>query len=67
MKFFKTVELSVLAASKMLNHAHFGQPQQVMGLLQGFYKTVNTKSFQEIKQDGVFVVTDVIPLPVESS
>lgn len=34
-KYFNKVYLSVTAASKMLNHAHFGQPREVMGLLQG--------------------------------
>ena len=43
----------------MLNHACFGQPKEVMGLLQGFY--------QEKAGDGYFQVTDVIALPVEAS
>lgn len=43
----------------MLNHAHFGQPKEVMGLLQGY--------FNEESGNGVFYVTDVIALPVEAS
>ena len=34
-KYFDKVYVMVTAASKMLNHAHFGQPREVMGLLQG--------------------------------
>ena len=34
-KYFNKVYLMVTAACKMLNHAHFGQPREVMGLLQG--------------------------------
>ena len=37
-KYFVKVYLTVTAAAKMLNHAHFGQPKEVMGLLQGFYQ-----------------------------
>ena len=51
--------LSVTAAAKMLNHACYGQPKEVMGLLQGF--------FQEKRGEGFFQVTDVIALPVEAS
>lgn len=43
----------------MLSHAHFGIPKEVMGLLQG--------SYHEEKGKGVFVVSDVIYLPVEAS
>ena len=34
-KYFNKVYVMVTAASKMLSHAHFGQPREVMGLLQG--------------------------------
>ena len=37
-KFFTKVYLTVTAAAKMLNHACYGQPKEVMGLLQGFYQ-----------------------------
>ena len=61
--YFNKVFLSVTAAIKMLNHAHFGQPKEVMGLLQGTFdeETRNGKS------NGIFYVTDVIALPVEAS
>jgi hypothetical protein len=36
-KFFNKVYVTVTAASKMLNHAKFGEPEEVMGLLQGLY------------------------------
>lgn len=36
--YFNKVYMSVSAAAKMLNHSHFGQPKEVMGLLQGFYQ-----------------------------
>lgn len=55
-KYFKKVELSVSAAAKMLNHAVFGQPEEVMGLLQGYVK--------EERGNGVFVINDIISLPV---
>lgn len=35
-KYFKKVKMTVTAAAKMLDHAVFGQPQEVMGLMQGF-------------------------------
>lgn len=37
-KSFNKVYLSVSAATKMLNHAVSGVPNEVMGLLQGFYQ-----------------------------
>jgi proteasome lid subunit RPN8/RPN11 len=49
----------VTAAAKMLNHATFGVPNEVMGLMTGFYR--------EEKNYGVFTVTDILALPVESS
>ena len=36
-KYFNKVYLHVTAAAKMLSHAHFGIPKEVMGLLQGSY------------------------------
>lgn len=47
------------AATKMLNHACWGVPQEVMGLVQGFY--------QEHQKEYVFLINDVIFLPVEAS
>ena len=35
---FTKVYLSVSAGSKMLNHSCSGIPNEVMGLLQGFYQ-----------------------------
>lgn len=35
-KYFKRVKMTVTAAAKMLDHAAFGQPQEVMGLMQGY-------------------------------
>ena len=34
-KYFNKVYLHVTAAAKMVSHAHFGIPREVMGLLQG--------------------------------
>ena len=34
-KYFNKVYVMATAAAKMLSHAHFGQPREVMGLLQG--------------------------------
>lgn len=34
-KYFNKVYLHVSAAAKMLSHARFGEPREVMGLLQG--------------------------------
>ena len=51
------------AAIKMLNHSHFGQPKEVMGLLQGSVSEVRLNG----KEEGVFFVSDVIALPVEAS
>jgi len=34
-KYFNKVYVTVTAAAKMLSHAHFGEPREVMGLLQG--------------------------------
>lgn len=48
----------------MLNHAHFGQPKEVMGLLQGTFREEGTNTSNEY---GVFYVSDVIALPVEAS
>ena len=35
-KYFKKAYISVSAVTKMFNHAAFGQPEEVMGLLQGY-------------------------------
>ena len=37
-KYFRKVEVTVTAAAKMLNHATFGVPNEVMGLMTGFYR-----------------------------
>lgn len=58
-RYFSKAYVTVTAASKMLSHAHFGEPREVMGLLQG--------SYHEEGSHGVFVIADVIFLPVESS
>lgn len=34
-KYFNKAYVTVTAAAKMLSHAHFGEPREVMGLLQG--------------------------------
>lgn len=34
-RYFSKAYVTVTAASKMLSHAHFGEPREVMGLLQG--------------------------------
>lgn len=38
-KYFNKAYVTVTAAAKMLSHAHFGEPREVMGLLQGTYKS----------------------------
>ena len=48
------------AATKMLNHAVSGIPNEVMGLLQGFYQFNS-------KKELAFQITDIIYLPVEAS
>ena len=35
LKYFNKVYVHVTAAAKMVSHAHFGIPREVMGLLQG--------------------------------
>lgn len=34
-KYFNKAYVTVTAAAKMLSHSHFGEPREVMGLLQG--------------------------------
>jgi len=54
--YFKSVRLSAVALIKMVMHAKSGVPQEVMGLMQG-----------KVTADGVFIVMDAFPLPVEGS
>lgn len=39
-KYFNKVYLHVSAAAKMLSHARFGEPREVMGLLQGISPSI---------------------------
>ena len=52
---FKTVRISALALVKMTSHAQSGGDLEVMGLMQGKVR------------DGVFIVLDSFPLPVEGT
>ena len=40
LKYFNKVYVHVTAAAKMVSHAHFGIPREVMGLLQGKLNTI---------------------------
>lgn len=39
-RYFSKAYVTVTAASKMLSHAHFGEPREVMGLLQGKHRVI---------------------------
>lgn len=54
--FFKSVRMSAVALVKMVMHVKSGVPLEVMGLMQG-----------KVTPDGVFIIMDAFPLPVEGT
>eukprot|EP00933_Yihiella_yeosuensis_P011096 TRINITY_DN118138_c0_g1_i1.p1 TRINITY_DN118138_c0_g1~~TRINITY_DN118138_c0_g1_i1.p1 ORF type:complete len:346 (+),score=64.95 TRINITY_DN118138_c0_g1_i1:104-1141(+) len=54
--FFKAVKMSAVAMIKIVMHAKSGAPIEVMGLMQG-----------KVTSDGVFIIMDAFPLPVEGT